>query len=665
METIHDIFISYSSLDKEVAEKVCSILEENGISCWMAPRNITPGVPFAEAIIDGIKSSKVFVLIYSSNSNISTQVTREVDRAVHHGLSLINFRIEDVPLSKQLEYYISSVHWLDAITPPLDQHIHQLCNVVKMFLKPEEYKDVEIAEALRKGIIKQNEPAGTGKRFGTARRRTILVSGILLAVVIIIVSLIVFNIGGIKEARAGSIESLVILPFNNYTGQDSLAWFVSGMHSSLIQDMGTVGGLRIIGETSSNAFKNVNLSITEIATKLNVDAVIEADVLCLGEDSVCFQTRLIKSGREEEQLWIADYKVARSQILNWYKGVTKQVAKEVKVNLTPGEEKLLSKTKEVDREAYDEYLRAYPYFHGNVESLKKARNYLNDAIEIYPEWAALYSALANVWYFLGGLGFESPDSAYKKAYDYTNEAIKLDPNLADAHRITAVMDWAIEWNLEKAEKEMLEALTLNPNHSLARMYYSIILFALQRPDEGIMQADFAYKLDPLNPSIQSMYGFTKLIGGDCETAMSVLENVIASDPDNFLAQNYIFNAAFTCGDLDKVFEADKHMLPLKEEAIYGIDKIYHDKGFNAAYTEITRQLEILADKVYIRPSDMACRYYMINQDNKAIDWIEKGAEVHEPGIMFSCSTNLFSRLYNNPRFIALMKKMNLPMPKNN
>ncbi|HBE42113.1 MAG TPA: hypothetical protein DDW27_13065 [Bacteroidales bacterium] len=126
----HDVFISYSSIDKTAADTVCSVLEQNGIQCWMAPRNITPGVDFAEAIIDGIKSSKVFVLLYSSNSNNSKQVVREVDRAVDNGLPVINLRLEDVVLSKQLEYYLSRVHWLDATTPPLEEHVNRLSHAL-------------------------------------------------------------------------------------------------------------------------------------------------------------------------------------------------------------------------------------------------------------------------------------------------------------------------------------------------------------------------------------------------------------------------------------------------------------------------------------------------------------------------------------------------------
>jgi dienelactone hydrolase len=165
----HDVFISYSNKDKNAADATCSIMEKNGIRCWMAPRDITPGVPFAEAIIDGIQGSKVFVLIYSSNSNNSNQVIKEVDRAVHHRLAIIPFRLEDVPMSKQLEYYVSDVHWLDALTPPLEKHINKLCKVIQMLLTMDEVNNNDIKEAFESETIKQLESGKSARKF-TLRR---------------------------------------------------------------------------------------------------------------------------------------------------------------------------------------------------------------------------------------------------------------------------------------------------------------------------------------------------------------------------------------------------------------------------------------------------------------------------------------------------------------
>jgi TolB-like protein len=173
---------------------------------------------------------------------------------------------------------------------------------------------------------------------------------------VVIVGLITFNIiGGPRELKAGDIQSLAILPFDNFTGDDQLDYFVSGMHASLIGDMGKVGGLRVIGKTSSNAYKGTGKSAPEIASELKVDVLVEPTVMCLG-DSICVQIRLITPFPEEKEIWVADYKEEKSQILNLYNRITMQIAEEVKIQLTPEEERLLGKTISVDAEAYNAYL---------------------------------------------------------------------------------------------------------------------------------------------------------------------------------------------------------------------------------------------------------------------------------------------------------------------
>ncbi|MBW6501754.1 MAG: SUMF1/EgtB/PvdO family nonheme iron enzyme [Bacteroidales bacterium] len=187
----HDVFISYSHKDKVAADAVCSILEKNQIRCWMAPRDITPGAPFAEAIIDGIKGSKVFILVYSSNSNQSAQVIKEVDRAVHHGLAIIPLRLEDVPMTKQLEYYVSDVHWLDALTPPLERHINKLCSVVQMLLKMDEADKDEIREAIREGIDEKAEPGRHSRRILT--KRILIPAAVLILTAVVAGTVLLFK----------------------------------------------------------------------------------------------------------------------------------------------------------------------------------------------------------------------------------------------------------------------------------------------------------------------------------------------------------------------------------------------------------------------------------------------------------------------------------------
>src|SRR5688572_3900350 len=110
--TAFDVFISYSSKDKTIADAAVAVLEQRGLRCWVAPRNIMAGKEWGESIIEGIEQSGLMVLIFSQHSNQSQQVVREVERAVAKGIPIIPFRIEDIPASKAMEYFISCHHWL-------------------------------------------------------------------------------------------------------------------------------------------------------------------------------------------------------------------------------------------------------------------------------------------------------------------------------------------------------------------------------------------------------------------------------------------------------------------------------------------------------------------------------------------------------------------------
>ncbi|MGX4641446.1 toll/interleukin-1 receptor domain-containing protein [Massilia sp. SYSU DXS3249] len=130
----HDVFLSHSHLDKVFADAICHSLEAHGIRCWVAPRDIRPSEDWAEAIIDALDTARVLVLVFSSNSNGSPQVRREVERAVNKGLHILPLRIEDVPLSKSLEYFISTQHWLDAIDGEFGFYLGQLRDCLSVLL---------------------------------------------------------------------------------------------------------------------------------------------------------------------------------------------------------------------------------------------------------------------------------------------------------------------------------------------------------------------------------------------------------------------------------------------------------------------------------------------------------------------------------------------------
>ena len=138
----HDVFISYAAEDKQIADAACAAVESNGIRCWIAPRDVLPGTTYGKAIINAIRQSRILVLVFSSASNSSPQVMREVERAVNKGLIIIPLRIEDILPSEDIEYFISTSHWLDAFTPPLEAHLKHLAETVSTLLGSTVRRDV-------------------------------------------------------------------------------------------------------------------------------------------------------------------------------------------------------------------------------------------------------------------------------------------------------------------------------------------------------------------------------------------------------------------------------------------------------------------------------------------------------------------------------------------
>jgi len=483
---------------------------------------------------------------------------------------------------------------------------------------------------------------------------------------VVIVALIVLNIvGGPKQLRAGDIQSLVVLPFENFTGDDQLENMVAGMHSLLIGDMSRVSGLRVIGKTSSRLYMETDMSAGDIANELNVDAVVEATVMCLG-DTVCMQFRLVSTTGEEEQLWVGEYHEDKSQILNLYNRITKQIAKEVMVELSPDEKRRLDKMQTVDREAYDAYLSSYVLWEDfSKESLDKAFEYLSQAIKKDPEWAPLYAGMAQIWGIRKQMQQVEPDMGRQMVLENIGRAKELDPDLKDIYFLNATSSVWTDWNWEKGEKAFLKALAINPNDAMSRIYYAHLLIILQRPNEALIQGELAVELDPLNPLILALYSGVLRSTGQFQKALEYAEMGLAINPKHGFSISKLKESLLAMGEYDKAFEYRKIVLArfFSDELIRSFDQIHKEQGYVAAEKEIVHQFELLAQEKYVSAYVMASRHYSNKEYSKALDDLEQGYASHEPNMPYMVAGNGFTDLYDSTRFISIVEKMNLPLPK--
>jgi adenylate cyclase len=486
---------------------------------------------------------------------------------------------------------------------------------------------------------------------------------------VVIIGLVTINIvAGSRGLRPGDIQSLAILPFENFTGDDQLDWVADGMHSTLIGDMGKVHGLRVLGKTTSNTYRETDMTATDIARKHNVDALLEPTLTCYG-DMVCIQVRVITTHPEEKLLWVEDYMEEKSQMLNLSNRIVKKIARELKVNLTQQEETLFAESRMVDPEAYDAHLKGiYCLDQINPQSIPIAIESFKKAIEIEPGWAAPYAGLSAAGSYMNQMGFGSVPDNLRLIYENLNKALELDPNSVESHMIDAGIAAWTEFDWEKAEEEFLKALELNPSHVPSHRFYAHVLTILRRTDEALYHGKISQELDPENPFTLGLYVVVLLHAGKCEEALYYLEKARSIDPDHYFLDGFKFVDIYSClGEYEKAFEEWRKMKYEVWEK-YGItellERTFHEQGWMAFLKELTRLNEgVMVKDIQNIPWTLSDRYYRLGDYDKATDYLEMVYEQnnHDPNLPYWACKLPYDRMKGNPRYLALLKKMNLPV----
>ncbi len=209
----YDVFVSYSHEDKLTADAVCATLEGQGIRCWIAPRDITPGQEWGQAIIQGISGARIMVVVFSHHSNESQQVMREVERAVHAGIAVLPFRIEDVIPSGSMEYFLSSMHWLDALTDNMEEHIHSLAASIRASLDIDGESAASRPQGVESPPRPQTTPAHAAAASSSSGRNKLIPIAAAIAAVAVLLYLGLFGFqGGDDVSHDGDARPALEVP---------------------------------------------------------------------------------------------------------------------------------------------------------------------------------------------------------------------------------------------------------------------------------------------------------------------------------------------------------------------------------------------------------------------------------------------------------------------
>lgn len=358
------------------------------------------------------------------------------------------------------------------------------------------------------------------------------------------------------------VESVAVLPLESLSGDPSQDYFADGMTDELITDLGQIRALRVISRTSVMSYKKARKPLPQIGRELGVDAVVEGTVLRSG-DEVRITAQLIRAATDQH-LWAQSYVGNMRDALGLQTKVAHSIAEQIRISLTPDEEAALTKSKAVNPEAYEAYLKGRYFWNKRTgEGLQRAVEYFNQALAKDPNYAKAYAGLADSYALLGNSDFAilSRQEAYPKAKAAAVRALELDNSLGEAHTSLAFCLGLFEWNWDGAEKEFQKAIALNPGYATAHQWYGMQLSALGRSNQAIAEMRRAESLDPLSLVIGAGVADVLFAARRYDESIEQSRKVIEMDP-NFpiahfelgqaLAQKKLYGPAI--GELKKARE---------------------------------------------------------------------------------------------------------------
>jgi TolB-like protein/Tfp pilus assembly protein PilF len=504
---------------------------------------------------------------------------------------------------------------------------------------------------------------------GGRRQRVV---GLVAAGLVLLGVGLALNVDGVRDrllgrSVAGEVTSIAVLPLKNISGDPQQDYFMDGMTEALVTELGKISGLRVLSYQSVISYRQTAKPLPQIARELKVDALLEGAVLH-SRDRVRITANLVQAV-PERHLWAQTYEFDPRDVLAVQREVARDVARQIRIRLTPQEQARLTTSPRVDPEAYEAYLlgRAYFYKIRTPTNVMRAKENFEKAIERDPGYASAYASLAELYIGTSGSGIltRGPRDARLKARLWAEEALKLDDTLAEAHTALARVAQQ-EWDWAGAEREYQRAIELNPSDPLARIWYAIYLYAMQRFEEAVAQAERAQRLDPVSPLVNTWAGAAYFFAGRPEEAMVSWQKALELDPSYsdasiVLARTYVTKGLY----LQAIAELQKALIfnPREPFVVGALAHAYARAGQREEALKLLGELKrIEAERGSIPTFSFIWAYAGLNDKEHAFAWLEKSYEERRDRMVWLNVDPLLDPLRPDPRFHELVRRVGL-LPK--
>ena len=514
-----------------------------------------------------------------------------------------------------------------------------------------------LRRAMRDGVD-ANE---TAPRLRARRYASFAVVALLATVVAAFVYVLAFR-GG--DWAIPEIKNLAVLPIETVgTDAQTEDYFADGLTEGLINDLSQIGALRVIARTSTMRYKSRQQPLPQIAQELNVEAVVQVSIQRTG-GLIRLSAKLIHAptGR---LIWERSYERPERDILSLQREMTRDIANEISIKLTPQEWERLSSSRPVDPKAYEEYLLGRFYLNKrNEPAIKTAITHFDAAIANDPDFALPYAFLADAYFALGTefIAALPPAEALARGEASALKAVELDDTLAEAHTALAVIR-LYSWRWAEAEQGFKRALDLNPNYAAAHSWYALYFASQGRVGEAIARMYRARDLDPLSPHINQNVGWMLHFARQFDEEIEQYNRALELDP-NFMFARRRLAAAYSAKGMNDaaIAECEKVIAIAGRSAtsLGGLGRVYARAGRKNDARRILDELLEMKKHQRVSSYVLAYLYANLGERTTAFEWLERAYEERSYAMVFLKVVLDFDEGFRqDPRFQDLVLRVGL------
>ena len=518
---------------------------------------------------------------------------------------------------------------------------------------------LKVAKSFEKNSAPGETPASE-KSF--SRKYVYAGASLMVLLLVALWNLPFFSSGDMALEASGEIRSIAVLPLDNLSNDPQLEYFSDGMTEALISTLAQIRSLKVISRTSVMQYKGVRKSLPEIAKELNVDAILEGSVMHAGGE-VRITVQLIRASTDEH-LWANDYTDKLENVLSLQGRIAQEIAREIKLTLSPGEELKLSSNNKINVEAYEAFLRGKHFWNKRSgEDIQKALKYFEEAVNIDPLYALAHVGIAESYLLLHQYVGTPSSETYPRGRAAALKALEIDPNLGEAHIAIAYALTEHFWDWAAAEAEYKKGLELSPNYATGHQWYAEYLNYMGRHDEAKIEIKLARELDPLSKVISQIEAFTYEWSGDIETTRRLYDKNIELYPEfGGIVANAAYFFYWSVGEEEKASELLLKAIEIgksPDELINATKQAAKQSGFKGI-------IKVWNDFIPVQAlgnvNFIARNYYLLGEYDKSLDWLELAMEKRDFGMILVYHNPLYSDpvFRSNPRFQAIFEKMNFP-----